>query len=143
VPVSYTIDKEAGLIRTRCEGNVTLAEVLNHFQVLKDDPERPNHLDVFLDLREMTSSPTADQIREASRGPRFLGGLVKFGFCAIVVDRDVIYGMSRMWAVFVEQMFTEVVVFRSVAEAEIWLKQCRTYVMSLSSWNREVCFGAR
>ena len=133
MPVSYTIDKEAGLIRTRCEGNVTLAEVLNHFQVLKDDPERPNHLDVFLDLREMTSSPTADQIRAASRGPRFLGGPGKFGFCAIVADRDVIYGMSRMWAVFVGQMFTEVMVFRSAPEAEIWLTQCRTRNRSLGT----------
>ena len=120
------IDKAAGLIRTRCEGNVTLEEVLNHFQTLKNDPERPAHLDVFLDFREIKSSPSAAEIRQASYGPLILGGLVKFGFCAIVADRHVIYGMARMWAVFAERFFTEVMVFRSATEAEMWLTHSRS-----------------
>ena len=126
MPVSYTIDAEAGLISTRCYGDVTLSEVLDHFRILKDDPVRPNHLDVFLDLRALTSSPTAQQIRQASKGPDQLRGLLSFGFCVIVANRDVIYGMARMWAVFVEPLFTEVTVLRSAAEAEVWLSRRRS-----------------
>ena len=129
MPVSYAIDE--GIIRTRCYGAVTLAEVLNHFQNLRDDPNRAGHLDVILDLRDVTSSPTADQIRQASRGPELLRGILNFGFCAIVASRDVIFGMARMWAVFVEGYFTQVEVFRSVAEAEIWLAQRRSEVRSI------------
>jgi len=121
VPVSYDIDKDARLIRTRCYGDVTLSEVLSHFRVLKDDPERPDRLDVLLDLSEMTSSPTADQIRSASDGPKAMQGLLRFGNCAIMASRDVIFGMARMWAVFVEPLFTEVRVFRSSTEAVVWL----------------------
>jgi hypothetical protein len=126
VPISYAIDRVAQLIRTRCYGDVTLSEVLNHFQALKTDSERSNHLDVLLDLHEVTSSPTADQIRAASEGPDKLKGLLSFGYCAIVASRDVIFGMARMWAVFVEHLFTEVAVFRSSTEAEVWLAQQRT-----------------
>jgi hypothetical protein len=126
VPIFYAIDKAGGLIRTRCYGAVTLAEVQHHFQTLKDDPNRSSHLDVLLDLSEVTSSPRADEIREAGRGPELLRGILNFGYCAIVTSRDVIFGMARMWAVFVEGYFTAVEVFRSATEAEIWLAQRRT-----------------
>jgi hypothetical protein len=125
LPVSYIVDKAAGIIRTRCYGNVTLAEVLSHFEKLKNDLDSPNLLDVVLDLREMTSSPTAEQIRQASHGPAVLRGAIAFGCCAIVARRDVIFGMARMWAVFAEAYFKKIDVFRSVSEAEIWLMQCR------------------
>ena len=85
MPVSYTLDKATGLIRTRCYGEVTLREVLHHFQELKDDPDRPSNLDVFLDLREMTSSPTAEEIRQAGWGPRDVRGVIHFGYCCPVV----------------------------------------------------------
>lgn len=121
MPISYTIEKAAGLVRTRCYGEVTLAEVLNHFQILKDDPDRASHVDVLLDLRDVIQSPTADQIREASHGLEVLSGTLSFGYCAIVASRDVVFGLARMWAVFVERLFTQIEVFRSATEAEIWL----------------------
>jgi len=128
VPVSYAMDKKARLIRTSCYGDVTLSEVLGHFQALKDDPARPEYLDVLLDLSEMTSSPTADQIRSASDGLKGLQGLLTFRYCAIVASRDVIFGMARMWSVFVEPLFTEVAVFRSTVEAEVWLASQQTAI---------------
>jgi hypothetical protein len=121
MPVSYTLDQAAGLIRTRCSGDVTLSEVLHHFQELKEDPERPSNLDVFLDLREMTSSPTAGEIRQAGWGPHDVRGVIRFGYCAIVAEREILYAMARMWEMLVENFFLEVVVFRSASEAEIWL----------------------
>ena len=125
MPISYTIDRSRRLIRTRCYGLVTLAEVLDHFHVLKSDPDCAANLDVYLDLRDMASSPTAEQIREASGGPEILRGIVRFGCCAVVADRDAIYGMARMWEVLVEKSFTSVMVFRSDEEAEAWLTLCR------------------
>ena len=130
MPVFYTIDKTAHLIRTRCHGNVTLREVLDHFLALRNDPERAGNLDVLLDLREMTSSPTAKEIRQAGRGPDILRGVLRFGCCAILVDSEVMYGMARMWEMLVETSFAAVMVFRSAADAEAWLLLHRTWVPS-------------
>lgn len=133
MPISYVIDTARGLIHTRCHGTVTLTEVLSHFQALKDGPNQTSHLDVVLDLCDVTSSPTADQIREASRGPELLLGILNFGYCAIAASRDVIFGMARMWAVFVEGCFIQVEVFRTATEAEIWLAQRRMEKRSIQA----------
>jgi hypothetical protein len=127
MPISFELDRTVALIRTRCYGDTTLKEVLDHFQILRETPGLPNQLDVFLDLRDITSSPTAEQIRAASEGPGALGGIASFRYCAIVADRDAVYGMARMWGVFAERFFTEVSVLRSAEEADAWLQARRGY----------------
>lgn len=125
MPISYQIDRTAALIRTRCYGHVTLHEVLGHFRDLRQESALPKRLDVFLDLHEVTSRPTAEEIRIASKEPSALQGTVTFGCCAIVVDRDALFGMARMWGILAEGSFVSVNVFRSTTEAEAWLEAQR------------------
>lgn len=125
MPISYQIDRTAVLIRTRCYGHVTLDEVLGHFRDLRQESALPKRLDVFLDLHEVTSLPTAEEIRIASKEPGALQGTVTFGWCAIVVDRDALFGMARMWGILAERSFAAVNVFRSTTEAEAWLEAQR------------------
>jgi hypothetical protein len=125
VPISYQIDRTAALIRTRCYGHLTLHEVLGHFRDLRQESALPKRLDVFLDLHEVTSRPTAEEIRIASKEPGALQGTVTFGCCAIVVDRDALFGMARMWGILAEGSFVSVNVFRSTTEAEAWLEAQR------------------
>uniref|UniRef100_Q02CN6 STAS/SEC14 domain-containing protein n=1 Tax=Solibacter usitatus (strain Ellin6076) TaxID=234267 RepID=Q02CN6_SOLUE len=122
MPITYQIDRRAAFIRTRCFGNVTLEEVRDHFRQLVKEPDLPQFLDVFLDLRDMASSPSAGQIREAGNTIARLPPAVRFGACAIVAQRDAIYGISRMFSVFVEPFFTAISAFRSASEAETWLR---------------------
>jgi hypothetical protein len=121
MPVRYQIDKPNELIRTECIGDVTLEEVVNHFQVLTQDPLCPNHLDVLLDLTEQTSLPESDQLREVTAAIRRVQRWVRFGACAIVAPTDALYGMLRMFQVFTEDLFREAQVFRSIGDAEAWL----------------------
>lgn len=125
MPISYQIDRTAALIRTRCYGHVTLHEVLGHFRDLRQESALPKRLDVFLDMHEVTSRPTAEEIRIASKEPGALQGTVTFGCCAIVVDRDALFGMARMWGILAEGSFVSVNVFRSTTEAEAWLEAQR------------------
>ena len=67
MPVHYEIDEARSLIRTRCTGYVTLSEVLDHFHRLEAQAISPLRLDVILDLSEITSLPTSDQLRTVSR----------------------------------------------------------------------------
>ncbi len=121
MPVCYSIDAGSRLIRTTGTGQVTLDEVLRHFDELAADPQAEGLLDVLLDLTECSSLPTSEQLRSVAARIGQLGGRLRFGRCAIVADRDALFGMIRMFAVFVEDLFGAVHVVRTRAEAEVWL----------------------
>ena len=130
MPVVYEIDRENKIIRTRCIGPVTLAEVVDHFRTLVQDPNRPECLDVLLDLSEETSVPTKEELEEVTRALHNARSKVQFGSCAIIAVKDALFGMARMWEVFAERYFHGTYVFRSIPEAEAWLashRSCSTF----------------
>jgi hypothetical protein len=123
--VSYQIDRELSLVRTRCAGDVTFAEVMDHFRELERDASLPARLDVLIDLTEMQSIPESDQLKSLASRVEQLQGKLTWGSCAIVADRDVLFGMSRIFQVFVEAHFGDSRVFRKLDEAERWLSSLR------------------
>ena len=112
MPVFYEIQKEDNLIRTRCVGQVTLHEVLNHFRTLEQDPDCPAYLDVMLDLRGQLSVPTSTQLRTVSEQMRRVRGTVQFGICAIVADSDAVYGSAMVFEVIAARNFRVTKVFQ-------------------------------
>jgi hypothetical protein len=125
VPVTYQIEQDKNLIRTKCSGNVEMPEVLDHFRTLENDPQRPAAAHVFLDLREATSLPSADQLRAVTTEIARVAMTLRFGACAIITDRDGMFGMARMFSVFAENYFRAISVFRSAVEGERWLEEHR------------------
>lgn len=125
MPVTYEIDKESAVIRTRCTGNVTLAEVTNHFEELARDPDCPDYLDVLLDLAEQATIPKSQELLVVTCEIAKVRGRVQFGACAIVASTDALFGMLRMFEVFTEALFREARVFRALPDAETWLAQYR------------------
>jgi hypothetical protein len=128
MPVTYTIDANERIIRTRCTGNVTFQEVIDHFHVLGQDPNCPDQLDVLLDLSEATSTPNSSQISAVANQVKMIQNKVRFGFCAIIASRDALFGMLRMFEVMTQQCFRASSVFRVAAEAEAWLASERSLV---------------
>ena len=121
MPVKYQIDKANRIIRTRCTGEVTIEEVVDHFRELERDPDLPDRADVLLDLSQETSVPEKANLQEIANEIRRIRSRVQFVTCAIVACTDALFGMLRMLEVFAEQYFHESRVSRSVDEAEIWL----------------------
>lgn len=126
VPVRYEIDPRLGLIRTRCEGFVTVPDVVGHFRQLAADPECPRHLDVLLDLRFITSLPTVEKLQAVELEMARVRSVVEFGACAIVADRDEIFATAKVFEVVAARMFGASHVFRGISEAEAWLARERT-----------------
>jgi hypothetical protein len=124
--VTYRINREAGLIETHCQGEVTFDEVMGHFQQLEAEPLLPERLDVLLDLDQTTSLPESDQLLEVTRAVDRLKAKVQWGACAIVASRDALFGMSRMFEVFLEGSFVCTRVFRERKDAERWLTGTRS-----------------
>ena len=125
MPVKYTIDPALGLIRTRCEGYVTLPEVLAHFHDLASDPDCPPRLDVLLDLRFITSIPRIDELQAVGTEIARIRPVVEFGACAIVGERDEVFATAKIFEVVAARMFQATHVFRQISEAEEWLTSQR------------------
>jgi len=121
MPVTYMLDRDAEFIETQCVDDVTLEEVLDHFRELEADPALPKRLDVFLDLERMTSIPSSDQLRDVAFAVDRLKMKTELGACAILAERDVVYGMSRVFEVFAEGLFARTRVFRDRETARRWL----------------------
>jgi hypothetical protein len=120
MPIEYRIDHDWNLVRTRCSGEVTLRQVLDHFDRLEQDPDRPPRLHVLLELTGLVTVPRSDELQDVARRISRLAGL-RFGVCAILVDRDLVFGIARIFAAFAEGRFEAVQVFKSAAAAEAWL----------------------
>jgi len=121
MPIRYDIDEARGLIRTRCTGMMILPEVIDHFKELRADPRLPRRVNVLLDLTALVNAPERDQLRSVVVEVKDVGASLRWGVLAVVARTDLIFGMSRIFAVFVEDVFTNTGVFRQLAEAERWL----------------------
>ena len=119
--VHYSIQPAENRIHTTCAGFVTVEEVREHFAALAADPAFRPALDVLLDLTPCTSLPTPDDLRGVVATIQALGPQRPFGACAIVADRDALFGMSRIFEVYAQHAFTALRVFRSTTDAVNWL----------------------
>jgi len=126
MPVTYELDPEAGFVDVRCVGHVTLEEVLVHLRTIEEDPRLPERLDALLDMGDQTSVPETVELREITRGLERVSKTVRWRALAIVARSDVLFGMSRMFAVFTEPLFSQLNVFREREEAIRWLAAARS-----------------
>jgi hypothetical protein len=122
MPITYTIDRASALITTIGSGHVTLTDVGDHFDELFAAWPLGMQLDVLLDLSDCTSLPDFQQLRKIASRIGQLGGPKRFGRCAIIATREVLYGMLRVFEVFADGKFAAVRVFRSQSEAVDWLR---------------------
>jgi hypothetical protein len=121
VPITYKIDGDKSTIRTKAMGNLTLEEVVDHFRTLEQDPHRPEHTDVFLDLSEVDSLPETSQVLTVAGELKRIRGKVRFNACAILACRPALFGMMRIFEVLSEDYFRVIRTFRVATEAEAWL----------------------
>jgi len=121
VPITYSIDIPTALITTRCFGKVTLAEVQDHFRELARVWPPVDRLDVLLDLRDQTSLPGLRELKEVATEIAVQIGPHRFGKCAVVTERELIFGSMQMLEVLVSRYFDAFRVFRTPTAAVLWL----------------------
>lgn len=124
----YQLNREKRTIRTRCFGQVTMPEVIDHFNALRDDPNCPPRLDVFLDVSEVTALPESSQVSAVVTELKKFRTRTRFDNCAIVATTDALFGMMRMFEALSEEYFGTTRTFRDAAEAEAWLAEQQSEV---------------
>jgi hypothetical protein len=109
------------LIFTECFGNVTLAEVQQHFQELARVWPHVDRLDVLLDLTDQTSLPTLGELEAVATEVREQIGSRRFGRCAVVTDQGHLQESMHMFEVLVGRLFDAIEVFETPTAALSWL----------------------
>ena len=120
MPVTYTIDIPRALIVTRCFGQVTLAEVKEHFQELARVWPPVDRLDVLLDLTDQTSLPSLKDLEAVATELDEQIGPWQFGRCAVVTNQE-LHASMQMFEVLVGRLFDAIEIFRTPLAAFVWL----------------------
>jgi hypothetical protein len=116
--MSYTIDPQQGLVRTRAWATCTSADLRGLYHRLIADPRfRPDFLHLT-NLEAVTEfAVDACAIVETASWPVFDAGTRR----AIVAPSDIAFGLSRMFSLCAERVGQNVRVFRDAVEAMEWL----------------------
>jgi hypothetical protein len=119
--VQYQIDGSIRRITTRAFGNVTIEEVLEHFDELSADPSFKPELDVLLDLIDCKTLPSVDDIRRAAARVTASHSTLRFRRLAIAVESEALFGMLRMFHAFSDTVFSDAQIFWDRDQALQWL----------------------
>ncbi|HEY6642439.1 STAS/SEC14 domain-containing protein [Povalibacter sp.] len=124
MPSKYSIHPDQNLIRQTLWGAVTATDLRNLAAATWADPTHRKKLDILADLRDAQLHIPYDQMVEYTQ---FLSGQSEIGRQAIVVSRQLEFGMARMYEQLTEHRVLRegLRVFFSMEEAEKWLAQDR------------------
>lgn len=120
MPVRYTFS--GNLFRVNLEDTYTIDEMMSAFKDALEDPLFPENARFLLDVRQ--SSVLEERSYQDIRTVAYFFAEHSDrvgGCCAIVANKNVHYGLSRMGATFAEFKGARVEVFKDISEAIIWL----------------------
>jgi hypothetical protein len=119
MPVTYHIDEALHLVYVRWEGTVPMAEALAYADQLRADPSFEPDMAQISDARgvQMDGLTGPDALRDLALKSPLGSGSRR----AIVVDKDVMFGVSRMYEAFAHDVGPEIKVFRDMDAAHRWL----------------------
>ncbi|HVP31491.1 MAG TPA: hypothetical protein VMW35_20275 [Myxococcota bacterium] len=118
MPIDYRIDKQRGVVWSRATGVVTDADLLQHQERLRRDPDFQPHFRQLFDFTSGTvNAVTGRAIRQLAAAPAFGKGSKR----ALLVHADSAFGLARMFQTLRDEQEDEVAVFRDEAAARAWL----------------------
>jgi hypothetical protein len=118
MPVDYRIDKENSVVFTTASGKVTAEEILTGRSHMADDPGFSPNMKQLVDMVGVSEvAITTKDLRGVAACDPFGTGAKR----ALVGDRDVTFGMLRMYEVLSDRQDISVMVFRDIEEACEWL----------------------
>jgi hypothetical protein len=118
MPISYVIDQDLRLIRSRAEGVVSFADLSAHMRT-ELGSEFSTYPELF-DCTQATTDLTAEQVRKLVQSRAEIAKHHKAAPVAIVATNDVLYGMLRMFDALTNEL-RPIRVFRDMRQAEEWL----------------------
>lgn len=120
MPIDYQFD-DRGFVLVRVEGQPSFDEMQACTDAYRSAPAYEPGMPILVDDRARTAPPSVEEIRalaeQASQGPEEEQGQR----CAMLVEQDIQFGMSRMWSSLTDEKARTIEVFRDEQEAITWL----------------------
>jgi hypothetical protein len=122
MPIQFRYDQKLGILVTKAEGFISLAEIREHLRREAGEDEL-GYRELF-DAREARTTLTSAEIRALVEEIRVRADGAPFGPTAVVTLNDVFFGMARMLEILAEIDGTAAfAVFRDVDEGLRWLRR--------------------
>ena len=119
MPINYKVADGVRIFTTI--GDVDYHEGLNVLKEGLQGAEPPGPALILFDITRSKENRTHDEIRNIAQFVKpFVRGEAKI---SLLVDRDLYYGLSRMFASYVEEENIEAQVFKGYDDALTWLQQ--------------------
>lgn len=118
--LSYRLEKD--LLTVVAEGDFGLSDVEKVFHRALADPACPAQVWVLVDARRAVVNPPVGELRDTARFVASLGTRLHPRL-ALVVERDLLFGLGRMLGTFAERHGLTLETFRDLQAARAWLAQ--------------------
>jgi len=120
--IDTKIDLEKGEIVHTISGEFSMDEIIHTVDEFWSTRDFPENINVIWDARNTTLHMlTSVELRQFAERTRALSGKMNKGRTAVVVSRDVDFGLARIFEAYLGKLDREVQIFRDVNNAYLWL----------------------
>lgn len=121
MPIDCEIDSEAGIVYTTIVGQVSANEVIEKLAaVITSTGYRPG-FNGLIDLTKSSYTPKGNEVRQIAQLLVSHNARIGHSRSALVVSRDLGYGLARMFQEMADESVIETRIFRDMTEARTWL----------------------
>lgn len=120
--VNTFVDKKSSVIIHTITGVITFQEIKSSYEAILSHPDFQEDMRVIWDIRDADASKfdSQDVIRLARYFETQLKHRVKFKV-AVIVSRDLEYGLSRMYQVAAADLPAKIGIFINIEDAKKWV----------------------
>jgi hypothetical protein len=120
--VNTIVDKEDAVMTHQVTGKITFEEIKSSYKTILSHPDFQENISVIWDLRDADASEfdRQDVVRLARYFETQLKNRSKFKV-AVIVSRDLEYGLSRMYQVAAADLPAKIGIFINLEDAKKWV----------------------
>ena len=124
MPMSIDYIGDGGII-IRGEGLITGSEIIEANDIIYESPDKIKKIKYQIcDLTNASDYSTSEsELRAISNQDKKASEINPKMFIAVVGEKDVIFGLARMWEAFSYDSPLETMVFRKMEDAQQWVRE--------------------
>ena len=124
MPMSIAYTEDGGII-SRGEGVITGNEIKETNDIIYESPDKIKKIKYQIcDLTNASDYSTSEsELRAISNQDKKASEINPKMFIAVVGEKDVIFGLARMWEAFSYDSPFETMVFRKIEDAQQWIRE--------------------
>jgi len=123
MPIKYKILKNRKFVYAVGEGQISFDDLLQHVNELAEDPKYVSPMKKLVDYRNATiANLTTEEANKFTDKKAQHIDIFRNEMCAIVTDKDLDFGMSRVHGAHIESSNIDTSVFRTIKDALLWLQ---------------------